>query len=392
MAYFFCYEIENRFWCYDRYSNWIAEVDKPMYELLKSFGKHKFDETLALKLLTPKFSKEVVLQKLDELRSFQKQHNAFLPVDILKSDIPYNEEELVHRYQNEVRHIVFNITEDCVLRCKYCKFSGTYIGSRVHNPKSMSYDTIDKAILLIKKLYKKNKPLIVGFYGGEPLMKFTKIQYIVQQIEALFPDTEIQFGLTTNGLLLKDHQIEFFRKHNFSVKFSLDGPRIIHDRNRVNKNGHGTFERVLKNIKKIKSFDRDYFRKKVGFVVTISPPYDLPAIFNFFESFLNSEQVVILNHVDPYDTTFFDNFDMRKEREELREQLNNLTKEYISLKITNSNSLRKKLLDDYFGKSLVQLDRRQIFPLDQGWALPKCHMSSRVRPIIYYNRWKTWCL
>jgi uncharacterized protein len=53
----------------------------------------------------------------------------------------------------------------------------------------------------------------------------------------------------TNGTLLADEWCAFFREHDFFVGLSLDGPREIHDRYRVDKKGRPTFDAVMKGVR-----------------------------------------------------------------------------------------------------------------------------------------------
>ena len=54
------------------------------------------------------------------------------------------------------------------------------------------------------------------------------------------------------------HGCAFLRKHNFLVGLSIDGPREVHDRYRVNKAGHGTFDAVMRGWKLLKRHGVQY--------------------------------------------------------------------------------------------------------------------------------------
>ena len=53
----------------------------------------------------------------------------------------------------------------------------------------------------------------------------------------------------TNGTLINDDWAEIFRTNDFVVGVTIDGPKHIHDKQRVNKSGGGTFDATLKGIR-----------------------------------------------------------------------------------------------------------------------------------------------
>jgi uncharacterized protein len=54
------------------------------------------------------------------------------------------------------------------------------------------------------------------------------------------------YTIQTNGTKLDDNWAAFFKKNNFLVGLSMDGPKELHDVYRVNKGGQGTFDQVYK--------------------------------------------------------------------------------------------------------------------------------------------------
>ena len=50
----------------------------------------------------------------------------------------------------------------------------------------------------------------------------------------------------------------FFRRYNFLVGVSLDGPRAIHDARRVSRAGQGSFKRVIKGIELLRKYGVDF--------------------------------------------------------------------------------------------------------------------------------------
>ncbi len=138
-----------------------------------------------------------------------------------------------------------SINEACDMRCRYCHFETE--GRRSNSP---SRDDLDYLLSNIESYVKKNsgttfKIGIVG--GGEPMLKFDLLRYIVESLEAC---EEIKFYTISNGLHLNKDQIEFFYSHENRISYnvSLDGYESIHDSNRIDSFKNPTFSRIMDNI------------------------------------------------------------------------------------------------------------------------------------------------
>ena len=89
--------------------------------------------------------------------------------------------------------------------------------------------------------------------GGEPtLLGVDFFQGVVRLQKKYGKGRKITNTFQTNGLLLDDRWCAFFEENRFVVGISIDGPREIHDRYRMDKGGGATFERVLKGISNLK--------------------------------------------------------------------------------------------------------------------------------------------
>jgi uncharacterized protein len=82
-------------------------------------------------------------------------------------------------------------------------------------------------------------------------MGFTTIKKAVQTSEEYCTAHQAQmptFTIATNGTLIDKEMIEFFKRHNFSVTISLDGPQHINDKQRQFPSGKGTYDVVKEKI------------------------------------------------------------------------------------------------------------------------------------------------
>lgn len=88
------------------------------------------------------------------------------------------------------------------------------------------------------------------WHGGEPLVMglpfFTKAMEYQKRYAG---GKKILNSIQTNGLLVNQEWARFFRKNDFLVGLSLDGPRDIHDRYRLDRGGQPSFDRVMDALK-----------------------------------------------------------------------------------------------------------------------------------------------
>jgi len=140
--------------------------------------------------------------------------------------------------------VVLNL--DCNLNCGYC-YEETFRGEQY-----MSQET---AQLLVQRLVREQmaagRDVLVSFYGGEPLLSEDLIRSISEQLSEAAREHKVRFGFTlvTNGTLLnRETALRLVPLGLKAAKFTLDGPREIHDRQRPYTSGSGSFDAIVDNI------------------------------------------------------------------------------------------------------------------------------------------------
>ena len=146
----------------------------------------------------------------------------------------------------------------CNLDCKYCFFLSKeqlYPGSRFRMP-----DDVLETYLRQYIQAQRGPEVDIAWQGGEPtLMGLDFFQRAVELAEQFKrPGQTVRYSMQTNGVLLNDDWCRFFRDNRFLIGLSLDGPRALHDAYRVDKGGHGTFDKVMRAARLMQEHQADF--------------------------------------------------------------------------------------------------------------------------------------
>ncbi|WP_054644819.1 radical SAM protein [Thermoanaerobacter thermocopriae] len=245
----FVFERDNKdTYIYDNDTGLIFNIDNSFLMLLNEIRKDGFSENKIynnynLEYYDFFFKKYIGMQKSISIQSRKK----YTVKDIEKHIETYG-----------MKQLIFNITEQCNLRCKYCIYSDHYPYHHSYSDKAITFEIAKKAIDLymhyFKKVYDyypKRRPIFT-FYGGEPLLEFEIIKNIVEYILSKYRTYNPMFNMTTNGTLLSDKTLRYINNiKDFYISISLDGPKEEHDRNRIFPNNKGTFDLIYANLVKV---------------------------------------------------------------------------------------------------------------------------------------------
>jgi uncharacterized protein len=84
------------------------------------------------------------------------------------------------------------------------------------------------------------------FHGGEPLLAgIDFLEWFITEARSKFPlSTRPRFSIQTNGVLLTKEWCDFIAAQQIALGISLDGPRIVNDKSRIDHLGRGSYARV----------------------------------------------------------------------------------------------------------------------------------------------------
>lgn len=213
-------------------------------------------------------------------------NNIFPKGPILVDELKSN--DILHQLIN-LEQLTLEVTDACNLKCRYCGYGNLY---NTHDKRENLFLNFIKVKHVIDYLYEiwkrykgKSSPrnIIIGFYGGEPLLNMNLIQQVIAYLEMLppIPDTNFQFNMTTNAILL-DKYMTYLAEKKFILLISLDGNEYAQSY-RKNHHGVNSFNRVYKNIKLLKETYPEYFHKNVNINSVLHNRNNIRSVREFIE-------------------------------------------------------------------------------------------------------------
>ncbi|MEJ2671440.1 MAG: radical SAM protein [Deltaproteobacteria bacterium] len=346
------------YYAYDVNTNEVVRISRCISEVLGDWGKIPHQD------LVDKYSllhgRAAVLAAVSEINAARQEAGLFSSSKPEKLQFPHSLTELKAALSSRLEHLILNITERCNLSCRYCLFSGHYPYQRRHSPRDLEPAVALKAVdFFMPRTAETNLP-ILGFFGGEPLLRLDLIRAVLEHVRKHYPDRRISVSFSTNGLLLRGEILKYLVEQDVLVRVSLDGPRQIHDRMRVFADGRGSFDIVVRNLKEAKRRYPEYFQKNISMGVTIHTPKEIEEIYNLFQngkSFLRNCRVS-LSYVDPHDTTLFDKGVLAPQ-----DWQDDKFCEGRYLAAVSKGELPDQFLKDLFDFTMLKIHRRPMTPL-----------------------------
>lgn len=230
------FKVKDKNYVIDVPTSICFEADDLAYEILGYFPTFTTEEIVSK--LASKYPKQVVLETIGELEKLQKE------------GLLWEDKQVAEELPEEIGNITLHISHACNLRCKYC-FAGQ--GSYGGEKENMSKDIAKKSVNFLMEQSGQRKEIGIVFFGGEPLLNFPLLKFIVDysKKEVKKISKKIHFTITTNGTLLTDDIIDCLNKNKFSVMISIDGYKKAQDELRRFAGGKGSYDVVISGAKKL---------------------------------------------------------------------------------------------------------------------------------------------
>jgi uncharacterized protein len=149
-------------------------------------------------------------------------------------------------------NFVLKVASRCNLNCSYCYVYNRGDSSWRKRPKLMPDEVYLATLERIRRHCEQSgqQTAQIAFHGGEPCLAGPdRLDWWCTTAEDVLSSTvDLRFAIQTNGTLLDERWTRVFRTHRFEVGVSMDGPREIHDRERVTHAGRGSYDAVARGL------------------------------------------------------------------------------------------------------------------------------------------------
>lgn len=182
------------------------------------------------------------------LYNLLRQEGVLIAEDDINKITNFYKSRYAHLFEGTTLHIV-TPTLRCNHKCIYCYASSKPLKERKYD---MDRKTAKAVVDFIFQCPAKG--ISIEFQGGEPLLNFSIVQFIVDYGKKLSKKKKknVNFRLVTNLTLMDEEKLKYFIKNNVYLNSSLDGPKEVHDKNRKYENGKGSYDDVVHWIKILK--------------------------------------------------------------------------------------------------------------------------------------------
>lgn len=188
---------------------------------------------------------------------------------------------------------MFVVSLRCEHSCPYCQVSRQNENGQHYD---MTRDTADKALDMV---FKSPAPsLKIEFQGGEPLLNFPIIKYVVEKAseQNIVENRNLAFVIATNLAVVTPEILEFCEQYKIAISTSLDGQRDLHNKNRP-RPGKDSYERTIAGI----DLAREYLGKDQVSALMTTTHESLEQPIDIINEYINQGfQDIFLRPLSPY--------------------------------------------------------------------------------------------
>lgn len=350
---------ENKGYFYDTGTGKVLELDDSAYQILEKFFYDK------------EFFIKDDLDSLKELLEIAVQETLFqaiYPEKFYHDDFC---EQVKECLDNDLEQMILEVTGKCNLRCDYCTYNEQYGEQRDFNDQDMSFETAKRAIDYFAE--HTSDKAILGFYGGEPLLRYDLIKKCIEYSKEKFKGRQISYSFTTNCVLLTKEMAEYFAGvEELSIVCSIDGPKEVHNEHRKDIGGIGSFDRSIRGFKLlVETFGKEN-ANKISVNGVFTPPLTqekLQKVYDYFNQ-LDWLYPEIGIRIDMVRRGTLKNSEQEKQRKNAKLEVNPIwqwgKKRYEEKNVGMDVDRRKSIFMEHIEDGLLHIHTRYInqYPFD----------------------------
>lgn len=169
---------------------------------------------------------------------------------------------------------------NCNIDCKYCFYKCLSSNREEYSKGFMSEETLEQ--LIIQAIDYADNYVAFAFQGGEPTLAGVDFFHKVVDLQNKHNNKglTIENTIQTNGILIDEEWAQFLSENHFLVGLSLDGPKKVHDKYRVDALGNPTFEKVMHTVGLFNQYHVEY---NILSVITNESVKKASGLYNFYK-------------------------------------------------------------------------------------------------------------
>lgn len=156
-------------------------------------------------------------------------------------------------------YVIFQLTDKCVMSCRYCFAKGTNNGKAF----TFSHSMLEK---VIKQSFEtRHSSITFEFTGGEAFLVGIDFYKKVVEFQRKHATKDYENCIQTSCYYRDDKLINFLIENNFGISTTIDGTEKIHNANRPANGNLESYKQVIENRKYIMSKG-----VSCGFITTVT--------------------------------------------------------------------------------------------------------------------------
>ena len=179
--------------------------------------------------------------------------------------------------------MLLKVASRCNIDCAYCYVYHLGDSGWSRQPKQMSAHTCAVVADELRELaLDGGQHFAVVLHGGEPLLLGKdSLGSVIATLRRALPDT-CAISIQSNGTLIDSEILDLCAANDVTISLSLDGPRHIHNKNRVGFDARGTFDSVMQGLERLRAHPAGQ-QLFTGVLAVVDPASDPHEVYSFFK-------------------------------------------------------------------------------------------------------------
>jgi uncharacterized protein len=178
----------------------------------------------------------------------------------------------------KVEVLVLKVASRCNLNCSYCFMYNLGDETWRGQPAVMSREVLDATLARVRSHCQRHglERFHLILHGGEPLLAGEAFlgELMAAARRVLLPEVQPMVRVQTNGTLLTTSMSQVLHRLGIQVGVSLDGPRAVNDRHRLDHAGRSSYDRVIAGIENHRRTDDERFLRLLSVIDLEADPVE----------------------------------------------------------------------------------------------------------------------